>query len=119
MRLLHLEFNEHVKAVFHQVAEYSARSGILFVCELSDRTNLKKTKKNSASRGIFRLVQNSLNVLFSTEHKFFPNVNSFSLVHAPHASQKNENSNNAELQHPFLTFDCSPIRNLNSGPLVY
>ena len=32
-----------------------------FVCELSGRTNLKKTKKISAPRGIFRLVENSLN----------------------------------------------------------
>ena len=34
-----------------------------FVCELSRRTNMKKTKKNSAPRGIFRLVENSLKVI--------------------------------------------------------
>ena len=31
-----------------------------FVCELSGRTNRKKTKKNCAARGKFRLVENSL-----------------------------------------------------------
>ena len=31
-----------------------------FVCELSGRINLKKTKKNSDPHGIFRLVENSL-----------------------------------------------------------
>ena len=33
-----------------------------FVCELSGRTKSKKTTTNSAPRGIFRLVENNLNV---------------------------------------------------------
>ena len=39
-----------------------------FVRELSGRTNLKKTEKNSAPSGIFRLVENSLYIENCLEH---------------------------------------------------
>ena len=50
------------------------RAEFFFVCELSGRANLKKTKKNSAPRGTFRLVENSLKpYMYDIEHSIYCN----------------------------------------------
>ena len=49
-----------VRRLFSPKRNIPRGAEFFFVCELSRKTNLGKAKKNSAPRGIFRLVGNSL-----------------------------------------------------------
>ena len=49
-----------VLRLFSTRRNFPRAAQFFFVCELSGKTNLKKTKKNCAARGKFRLVENSL-----------------------------------------------------------
>ena len=55
-----VESRSWVLRLFSTRRNFPRAAQFFFVCELSGRTNRKKTKKNCAARGKFRLVENSL-----------------------------------------------------------